>query len=155
PGETFVWVVTRTQIKWVRSDLDTTNLTREVRALRCGLDREAWLGGDCASLLGVTYSRADAIACKPLPFAHDRAYPLYQAMFGQVKDVVAGKHLFVIPSGALTQLPFHVLQVAAPTSSDHRRAAWLVRSHALTVLPDVSSLKALRALGRYGSARKA
>ena len=51
-GETFVWVVTKTQLRWARSDLDTDGLAREVQALRCGLDLEAWSGRDCASLVG-------------------------------------------------------------------------------------------------------
>jgi CHAT domain-containing protein len=62
--------------------------------------------------------------------------------------------LLLVPSGALTQLPFQVLVTAPPAGSDHRSAAWLVRSHALSVLPAVSSLKALRATGRPSAAKK-
>jgi hypothetical protein len=40
--ETFVWVLTKTDIRWVRSDLGTDALTREVQDLRCGLDSAAW-----------------------------------------------------------------------------------------------------------------
>jgi CHAT domain-containing protein/tetratricopeptide (TPR) repeat protein len=155
PGETFVWVVTNTRIRWVRSDLDAAALTREVNALRCGLDRDAWSGPDCANLLGATYSAADAGADKLPPFAHDRAHRLYEALFGQVKDLIAGKHLFIVPSGALTQLPFHVLETAPLAGGDPRKAAWLVRSHAVTVLPSASSLKALRAVIRDSNAHKA
>jgi tetratricopeptide (TPR) repeat protein len=42
PEETFIWVVTKTEARWVRSDLGTQALTREVAALRCGLDAAAW-----------------------------------------------------------------------------------------------------------------
>ena len=42
PEETFIWVVTKTDMRWVRSDLGTAALTREVQALRCGLDAAAW-----------------------------------------------------------------------------------------------------------------
>jgi hypothetical protein len=35
PEETFIWVVTRTDVRWVRSELGTRALTREVAALRC------------------------------------------------------------------------------------------------------------------------
>jgi hypothetical protein len=41
PEETFIWVVTKTQIRWIRSELGTIALTREVQALRCGLDLTA------------------------------------------------------------------------------------------------------------------
>ena len=44
PEETFIWVVTKTDLRWVRSDLGTAALTREVQALRCGLDAAAWEG---------------------------------------------------------------------------------------------------------------
>jgi hypothetical protein len=67
--------------------------------------------------------------------------------------VIKDKRLLIVPSGALTQLPFQVLITAKPdaaASGDDalRRAAWLVRKHALTVLPSVSSLKALRQLAK-------
>ena len=42
PEETFIWVVTKTDMRWVRSDLGTPALTREVAALRCGLDAALW-----------------------------------------------------------------------------------------------------------------
>lgn len=154
PGETFTWVVTRTQHKWVRTDIDSASIAREVSALRCGLDREAWLAGDCANVSGGGYSQSDASAGVPLPFSGDRAHRLYRALFGQVQEVLSGKHLLIVPSGALTQLPFQVLQTDASSGTDHRRAAWLARKHATTVLPDVSSLKALRALGQGSSSRR-
>src|SRR5262249_15787176 len=37
PEETFIWVVTKADVRWIRSDLGTAALTREVAALRCGL----------------------------------------------------------------------------------------------------------------------
>ena len=36
PEETFLWVVTKTDVQWLRSDLGTAALAREVAALRCG-----------------------------------------------------------------------------------------------------------------------
>jgi CHAT domain-containing protein/tetratricopeptide (TPR) repeat protein len=146
PEETFIWVVTKTQMRWVRSDLGKGALAREVAALRCGLDDTAWEGPRCKELTGARHAR-------PLPFDHARAYRLYQALFGQVEDLIKDKkHLLLVPSGALTQLPFQVLVTAPPVSGDHRSAAWLVREHALSVLPAVSSLKALRATSHPSAA---
>ena len=152
--ETFIWVVTKTDLRWVRSDLGTKALIREVQALRCGLDAEAWTDRPCAELSGQSYSDADRDAGKPLPFDHARAYRLYQALFGPAEDLIKGKQLLIVPSGALTQLPFQVLVTAPPASGDQRSAAWLIRDHALTVLPAVSSLKALRRVARPGAASK-
>jgi len=38
PEETFIWVVTKGEVRWLRSDLGTKALAREVAALPCGLD---------------------------------------------------------------------------------------------------------------------
>jgi CHAT domain-containing protein len=90
-----------------------------------------------------------------LPFDHDRSHRLYKALFGAAEDLIAGKTLLVVPSGPLTQLPFHVLVTEPPTSPDHRAAAWLVRRHALAVLPSVSALKALRRIAKSSAATRA
>jgi hypothetical protein len=44
PEETFIWVVTKAQVRWVRSELGTAALADEVAALRCGLDCMGWRG---------------------------------------------------------------------------------------------------------------
>ena len=64
-----------------------------------------------------------------------------------------------MPSGPLTQLPFHVLVTekpdpAAAGTDAFRRAAWLAKSNAITVLPSVSSLKALREHAKTSHATK-
>ncbi len=144
PEATFVWVVTNTNMRWVKSDLGTPALTREVGVLRCGLDATAWTGSTCRDLTGKNYTDTDREAAKPLPFDHVRAHVLYKALFGEMADLIKGKHLLLVPSGPLTQLPFQVLVTEPPKSGDHRSIRWLARDHALTVLPAVSSLKALR-----------
>ena len=155
PEETFIWVVTKTDLRWVRSDLGTKALAREVQALRCGLDAEAWQDRPCADLTGQIYTDADRDADNPLPFDHARAFRLYRALFDQVEDLIKGKNLLLVPSGPLTQLPFQVLVTAPPASGgDQRSAAWLIRDHALTVLPAVSSLKALRRVAPPSAAKK-
>jgi hypothetical protein len=50
----------------------------------------------------------------------------------------------------LTQLPFQVLVTEAPTATGS--VAWLARSHAVSILPAVSSLKALRRVARPSTA---
>jgi CHAT domain-containing protein/tetratricopeptide (TPR) repeat protein len=155
PEETFIWVVTKSSVRWVRSELGTAALTREVTALRCGLDTTAWDGGaeKCAKALGISLDKAPG-PHQPLPFDHARAHKLYSALFGEVQDLIKGKHLLIVPSGALTQLPFQVLVTKAPSSADHRAAAWLTRDHAVTVLPAVSSIRALRRVSRPSTASR-
>ena len=148
PEETFIWVVTKTQVRWVRSELGTAALGREVAALRCGLDAAAWDGDGNEKCTKAVGARAPG----RLRFDHARAHALYTALFGEVQDLIKGKHLLIVPSGPLTQLPFQVLVTRAPASGDHRAAAWLAREHAITVLPAVSSLKALRRVGKSSTA---
>jgi CHAT domain-containing protein/Tfp pilus assembly protein PilF len=148
PEETFIWVVTKTQMRWVRADLGKATLSREVEALRCGLDYTVWRASRCKELTGADYAL-------PLPFDHARAHGLYKALFSQIDDLIKDKkHLLLVPSGALTQLPFQALITAPPAAGDHRTAAWLARSHALSVLPSVSSLQALRTTARQSIATK-
>jgi hypothetical protein len=144
--ETFIWVVIKSDVRWVRSDVGTTALTREVAALRCGLDATSLEGAGaekCSVATGISHDKMPPPG-QTLPFDHARAHKLYLALFGEVRELIGGKHLLVVPSGPLTQLPFQVLVTKPPTSSDHREIAWLARNHAVTVLPAVSSLKALR-----------
>jgi CHAT domain-containing protein/Tfp pilus assembly protein PilF len=158
--ETFVWIVTRTDVRWVRSELGTVALKREVAALRCGLDAGQWdddgLAARCRTLLNMQPERdtQDNVRTETLPFDHARAHTLYKALFGQVEDLIRDKHLLIVPSAPLTQLPFHVLVTAASTDKNYRAGAWLAREHAITVLPAVSSLKALRRVARPSAASK-
>jgi CHAT domain-containing protein/tetratricopeptide (TPR) repeat protein len=150
----FAWMVTKTDTpRWVRLANAGKAVPDEVQALRCGLDSAAWRGDGearCKKLLSVTFTRQDADAGKPLPFNFNIAYDLYKGLFGEFEQLLPGKRLLIVPSGALTSLPLHVLitekPVAALASSDanDRKASWLARSHALTTLPSVASLKALR-----------
>ena len=77
PEETFIWVVTRTGMRWARSELGATALTREVAALRCGLDFEAWVGSRGSGLLHEGRFDTDRGTGLPLlPFDLERAHAL-------------------------------------------------------------------------------
>ena len=106
---------------------------------------------------------------RPGLFDLGRAYELYQTLLGPVEGMVKGKrHLLIVPSGALTAVPFHLLvteqpkvatpqledAVTAATFAPYREAAWLIKRQATTVLPSVSSLKALRVFARKDQANK-
>ena len=157
PEETFVWIVTKSDVRQVRSALGARALAREVAALRCGLDSAGWNGkGEsyCRELLNSSFSGEESRAGKPLPFDMARSHRLYKALFGEAEDLIKGKHLLIVPSGALTTLPFHVLITRPLTGDDLRGSDWLVRSHAVTVLPAVASLQALRQTARASIATR-
>jgi CHAT domain-containing protein len=160
PEETFIWVVTNADVRWVRSDVGTEALKREVAALRCGLDAVLWNdeagAARCRDLIKTSPQRdgAGTVRGESLPFDVARAHALYKALFGQVEDLIRDKHLLIVPSGALTQLPFQVLVTTEANGADRNAVAWLTKSHAITVLPAVSSLKALRRVARASTASK-
>jgi CHAT domain-containing protein/Tfp pilus assembly protein PilF len=161
---TFIWVVTKTAARWVRVEHGDTKRTDLVSALRCGLDASRWYsdgGSRCDGLLKAGYSVADAAGGKPLPFDLGRAHALYEALFGQIEDLIRDKHLLVVSSGQLASLPFHVLVTKAPRTAiptepaAYRNAAWLALRQPVTVLPSVASLKSLRRLAKASRANKA
>jgi CHAT domain-containing protein len=89
------------------------------------------------------------------------ANELYATLLGPVEALVKDKRsLIVAPSGALTALPFHLLVTEKPAAAipdkieGYRDAAWLLKRQAVSVLPSVSSLKALRGFARRDQAVK-
>jgi CHAT domain-containing protein len=149
PEETFIWFLSSSDIRWSRSDLGPEALTREIAALRCGVDYAAWKpasGAGCDKLTGSVYTAEDRAAKRPLPFDSRRAYRLYASLFGQDADFIRDKKLLLVPTGALTQLPLQLLLTKPPTGDDYRAMAWLPRQNALSILPTVSSLISLRRL---------
>jgi TPR repeat protein/CHAT domain-containing protein len=161
---TYLFVATTERLQWFRIELGAYSIRQLVSTLRCGLDYSgAWEGegSRCSDLVKVTYGPLDHERGKPLPFDLTRAYELYKALFGQAEGLIEGKHLFIVASGPLAQLPFQALvtdppKAGIPTSfSGYRDVAWLIRKHAVTVLPAVSSLAALRGSAKHSRATEA
>ena len=159
PKQSLVWVIAKDKVRWALAPLGEADLAREVTALRCGLDAAAWNGvgrGDCQSLLNVTHA-----ANTPLPFDLARAYGLYAQLLGPLEDVIAGKRLVIAAGGPLATLPFEVLVVERPETAipadatAYARQAWLIKRHAVSVLPSVSSLRSLRGAARSSKAARA
>jgi CHAT domain-containing protein/tetratricopeptide (TPR) repeat protein len=144
---TFVWALTRDGVAWQRIPLGATNLTDKVASLRRGLDVQ---------------DQKETVQPGRL-FDLGLAHELYAALLGPVADLIDGKHhLLIVPSGVLTGLPFHLLVTEPPPIlrpndrqlGAYRDTAWLIQRHAVTVLPSVSSLKALRVVAKGGRAEK-
>jgi CHAT domain-containing protein len=149
----FIWVVTKVGIRWVKSELGTKAVTESVAALRCGLDAMAWLSdghAQCQKLLRTSFAQDDIKGKKPLPFDLERAYELYKGLFGQAEDLLKNadgtwKELLVVPSRPLTGLPLQVLLTEDPKANNDLAAAkWLGLRQPVTILPSISSLKSLR-----------
>jgi tetratricopeptide (TPR) repeat protein len=123
--DVFVWVITKTDARWVKAGIDVHDLARHARSLRCGLDASAWdedrraRASDCGSLSSSQPSRDgnDNIIWETLPYDLSRAYAIYEALLLPMEDLLAGKHLLVVPSTALNQLPLHVLLTRLPANT--------------------------------------
>jgi CHAT domain-containing protein/tetratricopeptide (TPR) repeat protein len=147
-NQLYVWLVTKEKFAW-REVGDQDAAGREppgreilgegqVARFRRGLDLETLAGGRKSQLFD-------------LDFAHD----LYRRLFGEIDaDIRVKRHLLIVPSRALTALPFHLLVTEKPSQaqpganhlSAYRNAAWLARRHAITILPSVRSFESLRSL---------
>jgi TPR repeat protein/CHAT domain-containing protein len=146
---TFVFVATREKVRSVRIGRSAEALDRMVMILRCGLDPQQWIGQDGRRRCGEA-TKSEARTGGGLPFDLQTAHELYQALFAPFEDMIAKKQLLIVPTGALTSLPLHVLvkkpPITARSSSlpNYRDVAWLGREHAITVLPSVGNLLSLR-----------
>jgi CHAT domain-containing protein/Tfp pilus assembly protein PilF len=139
PIESYVFAVSRDLFEWQPTRFSTQALTEKVGTFRKGLDVDQLNAPLAAG------KKADLF---DVGLAHD----FYAALFGPVEMLVKDKkHLLVVPTGALTAVPFHMLVTEKPAAAiptdlaGYRDAAWLMKRQAVTVLPSVASLKALRA----------
>jgi len=161
--EAFVWVVTKTDVRWVRIEHRPTlrgmPLDAKVALLRCGLDSSNWVVESpayerCKTLRKVP--REDEPSCASADedsaarcFDTSYAYEVYRTLFGQVEDLIKDKHLLIVPSKALTQLPFYVLVTEKPEAGGSGKTTyadtkWLVDRQSAAILPSVGSLAVLR-----------
>ncbi len=143
--DSYAIALTRDSFDWKRIPLGSDAISQKVSAFRSGLD----------------ISQAADASGKSKLFDLARANDLYVALFGQVEATVKDKHsLLIAPSGALTALPFHLLVTEKPAAAipekleGYRDAAWLLKRQAISVLPSVASLKALRGFARREQAVK-
>ena len=130
--KSIVWVLRRDGLSVHELDLGAGELRQIIRDLRHGLDLSS-----AASL--------DDLPHFDLSLAHD----LYTRLLGPaLADLADVQHLMFVMQGPLTSLPPAVLVTeppAARTGTDgYRNAAWLGRRYAISILPSVASLKALR-----------
>jgi CHAT domain-containing protein len=119
-------------------DLGRAQLEANVKVLRANLDPTSDIGPR-----GQT-------PVFPVPLAHQ----MYRSLVAPAEAIVQGAtQLLVVPDGALQSLPFSVL-VALPLppkeANEQRAPEWLLKRHAITVLPAEGSLQSLRRTARAG-----
>jgi len=143
--QSYVFAVTADSFDWRTIPVGRDDIAAKVTAFRRGLDLDTMQQFD----VGL-------------------ANELFNLLIGPVDGLVRDKgHLLVAPSGVLTALPFHLLVTEKPATSPqgrnrtaaedaarHRDAAWLIKRQAVSVLPSVASLQALRSLAQVGQGGK-
>ena len=145
--ETHAFAVTREAFAWKTIPFGADALAEKVAAFRRGLDVDEF--------------QRSLESGKPVLFDVAMAHELYATLFGPVEPLIKDKrHLLVVPSAALTALPFALL-VTAPTAPialeqlpAYRDVPWLIKRQAVTMLPSVASLKALRVFARKDQGTK-
>ena len=145
--ESYVFAVTGEDFAWKTIPLGAKSLSEKVAAFRRGLDVDALARGlaraECtqseAEKRGLERAECAAASGREL-FDLGLAHELYDTLIGPVEALIKDKrHLIVVPSGALTALPFHLLvtekpavavpQVNAPRDlAAYRDAAWLLQA---------------------------
>jgi CHAT domain-containing protein len=130
-AESYGWIITKNNADWTELKVSAEDLDVQVRALR------AWL----------TDPRKR--------FDPELAFKIYQTTFGAFSEKIAAKkRISFVTNGAFTSLPPQLLVANDPSGKKLKELDWLIRSHAVTVLPSVASLKILRGGSQVSSGRK-
>ncbi len=143
--ESYVFAMTRDRVEWRSIPSGADALSQKVAAFRRGLD----------------IGKASDASGKSGLFDLALANELYGTLLAPVEALVKDKpSLLVVPSGALTALPFHLLVTEKPAAAipdkfdGYREAAWLLKRQAVSVLPSAASLKTLRVVARKEQSTK-
>lgn len=130
-AKSYVWVVTRSEADWKEIAVTADQVSKMVSTLRSMLTDQPFDPGPKLS------------------------FTLYQQVLAPVESMLRSKpRLSFVVNGALTSLPPQLLVTSDPTGKAFQDVDWLIRTHAVTVLPSVASLKVLRSKSATSSAEK-
>ena len=130
-SNSYAWIITKNDADWTQLGISAEDLDTAVRELR------AWL----------TDPRQK--------FDPELSFHIYQATLGVFAEKFAAKkRLSIVTNGALTSLPPQLLVTNDPGDRRFKELDWLIRSHAITILPSVASLKVLRGRSQISAASK-
>ena len=128
--KSYVWAITQSTADWNELPVSAAEISEKISALR------ALLKFDNAK-----------------PFDTRASFELYQKLLGPIEDIMRGKpRLSLVVNGALSSLPPQLLVARNPAGKAFKDVDWLLRTHAVTVLPSVASLKVLRGKSTLGEA---
>lgn len=120
--KSYIWAITNNMADWKELSSSDTQVSDQVTILR--------------SLLNVA---------NPKPFDAKLSFNLYETILGPVEALIRSKlRLSFIVNGALLSLPPQVFVTSDPAGKPLGKVQWIIRSHAVTLLPSLASLKVLR-----------
>ncbi len=144
---TYVWAVPGTgEVAFAAVEMGAEDLVDQVGLIRAALEPQVATLGDIPE------------------FDLAAAYDLYRQLLEPVKaGWTDAASLLVVAHGSLGYLPLSLLPTAdsvlpaeeGALFANYRQVPWLVRTHAVTVLPSVASLRTLRGLPAGKADRKA
>jgi CHAT domain-containing protein/Tfp pilus assembly protein PilF len=130
--KSYVWAITRGSADWKELSLTAEQASKIIIALRGALEGRGTIAFDT-----------------------QESFALYQEILAPVEDTFRAKpRLSFVLNGALTSLPLQLLVTRDPAGKALANVDWLVRTHAITVLPSVASLRVLRGKSAPPSAEK-
>jgi CHAT domain-containing protein/Tfp pilus assembly protein PilF len=149
-NESYVFALTRGAFDWKTIPMGGMALQEKVASFRRGLNPDT---------LSQQIEAAKSTGKQPDMFDLDLSNAVYAALLGPAEMLIKDKkQLLIVPSGALTALPFNLLVTDKPSGAgnpaSYRDAAWLIKRQAVTVIPSIVSLNALRAFARKDVAGK-
>ena len=133
----YVWAVASDRLAaFTRVAMPETEVNQLVARLRSNLDFASFKGA-------------------PTQFDNAAAHTLYQRLIAPVSSTLQGKTQWIVATGgALSQLPFGVLQTQAGGSSG-QDAPWLIKQAAIAQVPSLSAWLALKNIAKNKSATEA
>lgn len=138
----YLWLVGKGFFETSKIELESRNLEKAVRKLRSAFE--------------ISPKNLDDIKAFDLGNAHQ----LYVQLFEPLEPYLQGiDHLFLVPGGALESIPLGILVTEMPPEIPspfncrkhcplYKNVSWLAQKYALTTLPAISSLRALRSFSR-------
>jgi len=131
-AKSYVWTITSSTADWRELPVSADEVSKTVSILREQLD---FHGHN--------------------PFDAQASFELYQNILAPVDNMLRGKsRLSLVFNGALTSLPPQLLVTRDPKGKALKDVDWLIRTHAVTVLPSIASLKVLRGKSAIAGAAK-
>ena len=130
--QSYVWAITRSAADWKELGLGASQAAKLVATLRSQLNFRS-----------------------VQQFDPNLSFELYRQALGPIENMIAAKpRLSLVVNGALSSLPPQLFVTRDPAGKALKDVDWLLRTHAVTVLPSVASLKVLRGKSTLAEAAK-